>query len=275
MITPGLCTVTFSQKPIEEVLDLTEKAGLHAIECFGGAHVKPGDTNKARQVRALCSKKGIKIPSYGSYYRAGVGGKDGESFESVLDTALELGCDNIRIWAGDRDTDQADEAYLSRAVEDTLRIAELSNKHGMCISFEYHKGSLTDTNENAQKFAKQVERENIKFYWQPPNGKSYDYCMEGLQGLGDRLGHVHIFHWTVGSPDENRLEAGREPVWPDDYYRHLLHEGKERWMGYLEYINGLADLRYCLLEFVKDDSAESFLQDASTLREMINSLNRE
>ncbi len=272
MLKAGLCTVTFSKKPIEEVLDLTEKAGLGAIECFGGCHAGPGDIEKARMVKAACAEKGIDIPSYGSYYRTGVGGKDGETFESVLETAVELGCGNIRVWAGDRNFGEADSGFLSKAAEDTLRIADMAKRHDMTVSFEFHKGSLTDTNENALKFAEMVDRANVKFYWQPPNGESYNYCMEGLEMLGERLGNVHVFHWTVGSPNENKVDPGNPPKWPDDFYRHNLEQGRGLWYDYLKYVNGLEGSRYCFLEFVKDDSAENFIKDAATLTDIINSL---
>ena len=272
MLKPGLCTVTFKNRAIEDVILLTAKAGLDAIECGALSHVETGDLKKAREVKIFCADNGIDIPSYGSYYRTGVSKKKGEVFESVLETAKELGCENIRVWAGDRDFGDADSEFVSEAVEDSLRIAELAKQYHVTISFEFHKESLTDTNVNAIKFANMVKHENIRFYWQPPNGCSYNYCMEGLKALHERLGHIHVFHWTVGSPFENIVNSDRPPIWPDDYYRHNLEDGKQVWIDYLDYADNVDGLRYCFLEFVKDDSGENLIKDALTLTNIINSL---
>ena len=274
MLIPGLCTVTFKNEAIEKVVTWAEKAGLSAIECAAVSHVEPGDFKKAENIKSLCESNGIEIPSYGSYYKVGVSNKQGQSFELNLETALRLGCENIRVWAGDRDFGEASNDFIKDAVKDTFRIAEMADKKQLTISFEFHKGSLTDTNKNALRFAELVNRKNVKFYWQPPNGMCYEYCMDGLVGLNEKLGNLHVFHWTVGSPYENKINSEKPLAWPDDYYRHKLSEGKEVWKKYLNYANRLEGKRFCFLEFVKDDSFENLIQDAQTLKDLINSVNK-
>ena len=273
MLKAGLCTITFKETSIEDVVLLAAKAGLRAVECAGANHVEPGDMEKAKGVINLCLDNGIDIPSYGSYYRVGISEKQGMTFESVLETAKILGCDNIRVWAADKDFGDADSGFILEVVKDSLRIADMAAKENITVSFEYHKGSFTDSNENMIKFAGMVKHENLKFYWQPPNGCSFSYCMEGLKALGDRLSNIHVFHWTVGSPCENIIEPGKDPVYPDDYYRHNLAEGTDRWAEYLHYTNNLSGDRYCFLEFVKDDSPENLIKDATALINMIDLLN--
>jgi len=93
----GMTSVTFRNKSIEEVIEITKQSPLIAIEWGGDAHVP--DVNAAKRAAQLTKNAGLKIASYGSYYRVG---KDSiQRFDEVLDVAKMLGAPIVRIWCGD------------------------------------------------------------------------------------------------------------------------------------------------------------------------------
>jgi hypothetical protein len=73
--------------------------------------------------------------------------------------------------------------------------------------------------------------------------------MARLRDILPLVRQVHVFHW-----------------WPTAGDRHPLKEGEDRWRQYLEIIRTGRKPMSCLLEFVRGDSPEQFLQDAATLR---------
>ncbi len=266
-IKTGMCSVTLAKCSAEEVLSIAFRAGLDAIEWGGNGHVPHGDVECARRVRGLTEKAGLEVSSYGSYYRVGVSEAAGLSFKSVLDTAAALGAPTIRVWAGDRNTCDAEAAYIQTVIDDTRRIADLAAEQGISITFEFHGGSLTDRNETAAQFAARVPHPNVYFSWQPPHGYSLDHCLEGLRGLLPRLSTVHVYHWTIGSYGKNAFNETVRPLkWPEDFFRHPLGEGAERWKAYFEVVRAGGREHFALLEFVKDDSPEQVIADAKSLQ---------
>jgi len=66
-LVPALCSVTFRALAPEEIVALAAEADLVAIEWGGDVHVLPGDLDRARAVRALTERHGLRVSSYGSY----------------------------------------------------------------------------------------------------------------------------------------------------------------------------------------------------------------
>ncbi|MBN2307644.1 MAG: sugar phosphate isomerase/epimerase, partial [Candidatus Hydrogenedentes bacterium] len=92
--------MTFRRLSPLEIVKLMVQAEVSVVEWGGDVHVPHGDTNKAREVLAMCRNEGIRPVSYGSYYRVGCRGGDNPSFNQVLDTAAALEVQTIRVWAG-------------------------------------------------------------------------------------------------------------------------------------------------------------------------------
>src|SRR5690554_3364232 len=104
MITLGLVSISFRQLTPQQIVELVKKSGLKGIEWGGDKHVPHGDVDIATKVRRLTEQAGLEVAAYGSYYRAGVSEKDGLSFDKVLDCAVILGTKKIRVWAGNKDS---------------------------------------------------------------------------------------------------------------------------------------------------------------------------
>jgi len=89
----------------------------------------------------------------------------------------------IRVWAGTKGTDVADQTYFHKVVDDSTRIADQAAQAGIAIAYEFHGNSLTDTNRGACYLLEQVDHENVGIYWQPPRDSTLQYNQNGIQGL--------------------------------------------------------------------------------------------
>ncbi len=262
---PGLVSITFRGMTPARIVDLVARAGLEGIEWGGDVHVPHGDLATAKEVRKLTREAGLAVAAYGSYYHSAESEDEGLSFAKVLDTATDLGAPTVRVWAGGRGSAEADEAYRSRVAGDLRRVGQLAGDAGVIVACEYHGGTLTDTNESAQALMREVAHPNVRLYWQPTVGKGVDYCRDGLAASLPHLANLHVFHW--------RLSEGGHDQRP-------LAEGEGEWLEYLRLASsapvrsqtGGADERWALLEFVRGESPEQFLEDAATLRRWLVSV---
>lgn len=256
MIKPDLVSVTFRQLSIAEVAQLAYRASLAAIEWGGDVHVPHGDIEKAREARKLTVERGLAVSSYGSYYRLGESERKGLSFDAVLDTALELETEMIRVWAGSRGSSEYTAGERAEAADDARRICELAEVAGVTIALEYHGRTLTDTLSSALQFLREVDHRNLKTYWQPRTGAAMEQNVAELKAVLPWLANVHVFQWTRG--DDGKT------------IRHALAEGRDEWKEYLKALPADDQQRYALLEFVKDDRPEQLFEDADCLSEMLD-----
>ena len=251
MLLPGLVSVTFRKLRPDEIVDLVVRAGLIGIEWGGDVHVPHGVIPVAKEVSSRTREAGLQTAAYGSYYRCGVSPEEGLAFETVLDTAIALNAPTIRVWAGNRGAAETDDAQAHRVVKDAQRIADQALAANITISFEYHGGTLTDDPESALRFYEMAAHPNIRAYWQPSIHEAHDARIDGLRRLLPSLTNLHVFQWLA-----DRAGIQRQP----------LETGAAQWREYLS-LSGSADGdRFALIEFVRDNSLEQFLQDAETLK---------
>jgi hypothetical protein len=250
MLRGGLVSITFRSLTAEEIIKLVLKSNLECIEWGGDIHVPHGDIKQAKNVRRMTCDSGLRVASYGSYYRVGESENKGLTFKKVLETARELGAPIIRVWAGGQGSLDADGSYWEKIIDDSLRIAEMSSSAGIKIAYEYHANTLSDTNKSARSLLEKTNSSEIGIYWQPPVGKDIDYCSEGLKDILFKLLIVHIFHWSLGN-------AG--------LIRQPLSNGYDCWFQYMNIIKTKIQDIDLLIEFVKQDSPEQFLEDSLAL----------
>jgi len=256
MIRPGLCSITFRDRSVRDVIALAVEAQLEGIEWGGDIHVPPGNPALAREVGKMTRDAGLVVSSYGSYYRAGVDSREGHSFAQVLDSAVALGAPVIRIWAGQKNEAEATPEEIQAVVEDTRRAADLARAAGVTLACEFHEGTLTERSETALRLVEKVP--GVALYWQPPNGATSEAALSSLQEILPHLGNLHVFHWLVEPASGPRRLSLRS-----------LEEGAARWQLYLQAAAARAGDRWALLEFVKDHDPAQFLRDAKTLRRLL------
>jgi sugar phosphate isomerase/epimerase len=251
MLHSGLCSITFRQRSPEEIIALCQKAGIEGIEWGGDVHVPPGDVETAQSIREMTEAAGLTVCSYGAYFRC-----DSEegNIGDVIDVAAALGAPVIRLWAGREGSADASEGYRSEVCEHLRRAVVAAREMGMTIALEYHGKTLTDTRESAHRLLEEVGYPELKLYWQPRTAHGDRTSnLEELRAALPKLAHVHAFHWGMGGFKD----------------RYPLAAGRDDWAAYLEPLKQLDDDRFVILEFVKDDSSEQFLEDAATLKALI------
>lgn len=253
MITPGLLSVTFRKLNPSEIIKLASESGMRVMEWGGDVHVPPGDAANAREVRRITEEAGLTTAAYGSYYR--LLADAGPDFAAVLDTAAALGAPSIRIWAGNKGTFESDDAHFQAVVAESLRLAELAEATGVVLAFEFHGGTVNDTREASKRFFETANHPALATYWQPPLQVPESDAISGLADLLPYVRDVHVFHWTV---EEN---VG--------LIRHPLSEGTAFWSKAFDILRGTGRDHAVMLEFVRDDSPETFRQDARALLALI------
>jgi 3-dehydroshikimate dehydratase len=255
MIYPGLCTLTLGHLQPSEVIRVCNEAKLTHVEWWGKDHVPVGDVTTAKAVGQLTRDAGLAISTYGSYYRVGASEPQGLTFDDVLRTTIALGAPAVRVWAGNQGSDVCIVEKREAAVAETLRIADLCADAGITLVFEYHRGTLTDSNDSAVALAKDVQHPAVRFGWQARTGVSNAENMEGLQAILPWLGTLHVFNWTADATGK--------------FVRHPLAETMDEWRGYVDLVNGTGRDHVALLEFVKDNTVEQFKEDAQALKELV------
>lgn len=246
MLIPGLVSVTFRQKTRAEIAQLMQKAALPAIEWGGDVHI-PADKydsdefeDALTEAAYLCSSGKIYTASFGSYYRC--------DRHDEVNSAITLSLDapNIRVWAGNKNSEDASDNDRRNTVSFIRELCEELAPHGVTVSTEFHGGTLTNEYHSALRLIEEVGCENFRTYWQPNQFRDEEYNVAALKSVLPYLSSVHVFTW-------------------DAHARYPLADGEKKWRNYIDIIESFGGDHHMLMEFVKDDSEEQFLRDAEVL----------
>jgi 3-dehydroshikimate dehydratase len=240
-LTTGICSVTLRSHSIDGVVAIAVRSGLDGIEWGADVHVR--DARTAEQAREATAAAGLAVLSLGSYYRVGCFG----DFDAVTRLANALGAPRIRVWAGERASADADRADWAAVIGDARRISGLAASHGLEVAFEFHGGTLTDSDETTLELLDAVDMANVRTYWQPAVGLSDRDAIASLHRVVSRVSAVHCFSWW---PLHERLPlAGRRQLWQD--VAGILRDRGEP-----------VDI---MLEFVADDLPDNVVRDSAFL----------
>lgn len=244
---PGVVSATFRELPAREVIRLAAQSGLRAVEWSENAHVFPDNREGARALREETEAAGLTVACYGSYYRLGEYDDPEAVFRRSLVSAVALGAPLMRIWAGVKPSREADEPYRARLAGEARMIADMAAEKDITVVTEWHKNTLTDTNESGMALLEAVNRPNFKTLWQPTVALSPAQRVEGIRLLGDRLTNMHVYSWPDGR---------RGPL------------NAAEWKLYLD-AAACGGTHCALLEFVRDNTPEQFAEDAARLIDLI------
>ncbi|MCA4131882.1 sugar phosphate isomerase/epimerase [Arthrobacter sp. M4] len=243
-ITLGLCSVTFRQRNVYEVLAAAVRAGLDGVEWGGDVHCP--DAPAAAHVRTATASVGLRTLSLGSYF-----GAESEDFLPVLETAVALGAPRIRVWAGSRGSESTEPAARARLSRRLRKAADEAADAGVAVALEYHGNTLTDTLDSTLALLEEVGRENVGVYWQPNVDQPDDDALQHLRALLPWLRGVHCFSW-----------------WPFDT-RLPLAERERLWRGAMDVLQEAGRPVDVMFEFVPDDRPEALERDAAWLRSVL------
>ena len=247
----GLTSVTFRSLDVPRISALAEKASLSVIEWGGDIHCPVNDIEKALAAKTITEDNCLLVSSYGSYFRLSV--SENSEFEDICVIADTLGTNTVRIWAYNKDCADVTKEEYEKCISDARIISDIAKKHGITVCFEYHRGTLTRNAEYAKKLIEDIDRENVRLYWQPnPEISHSENCRE-LKTVLPYVVNIHCFAWTW----ENNKNV-----------RHPLSYAKEEWKNYLDIAKD-GNVKNILLEFVKDETTDQLIEDASVLNKII------
>ncbi len=251
MLKTGLCSVSFKQKSVTEVISLTKQAKLDAIEWIGNTHVPAGDIKNAHNVGQMTRNAGLELSSYGSLFYLG----ENDDIVPHLETAAALGTNSMRIWAGKIPSREYSEKMRETVVLESIKICEIAKKYNIALSTECHSSSLTDCFESHLLFLQEVNSPNFKTYWQELFSFSEEEQLSWLSKIHNsgKLTNIHIYQYEI--TDSARI---RQP----------LSFGFTKWLKRFEFFKSDDILHYAMLEFVGDYTTKSLFDDAKTLREL-------
>lgn len=243
----SLTSVTFRKKTVEEIVDLVAQAGIDAIEWGGDVHVPPTDPAAAQKALALCQEKGIAISAYGSYYRC----TEEEDFAAVVDTALALKTNVIRVWAGKLGSAVCPADVREQLNKVLAKAVAMAAEKGCIVATEYHPNTLTDDLDSALQLLEDVP--GLYTYWQPATSIAREpgYDSYALEKLGKKVINVHVFHRN----DKNQKVP--------------LSDAFDKWVDHIRDLDKFCAVGYGAIEFVMNDCSEQFLEDAETFKKIL------
>ena len=247
----GLTSITFRGLSVEEIVRLASEAGLSGIEWGSDVHVPPGHVQAAENAAALTAAHGLKVTSYGSYLKVGEQPETEKVMDQLLLSAAALKAPVIRLWAGTKAPENTTAAERKQIEYELNRLVGQADKKGVRLATEYHRGTLTQNAESAAALMEAVP--GLYTYWQPNPDVSEQTNRDELAHMLPWLLNVHVFQWTA---------PGNQ--------RHPLAEGTAIWTEYIRKASAEKSRdHHFLLEFVKDDSREQCLADASVLNRIV------
>ena len=249
----GLTSVTFRDKDYETILDYCVKSGISCIEWGSDVHVPENDLEKAEKVRRASAEAGIRICSYGSYYKIGENENGVDAFLPYLEAAVALGAPIIRLWAGKVGSQAATQEYYERAVKETRLLCDLAAEWGITLATEFHINTLTDNADSAIRFYRDVNRENFGLYYQYSVLYSFEDNIVTLEKMLPYVRMIHVFYNEVR------------------FVRMSLEEGRgiEFWTRIINLLREHSVRIDLLFEFLKDSSPEGLQREAEIMRKLL------
>lgn len=240
----GLVSISFRNIDVEAIIKYAKDAGLSCIEWGSDVHAPNDDVKKLDKIVELQNRYGIKCCSYGTYFR--LGKNDITQLQSYIDAAKALGTDILRLWCGDKNSEDYTSEEKTALFEECKAAADIAKKNGVVLCMECHNNTYTNTKEAAFELMHAVNSEHFRMYWQPNQFRSEAENTEYAKLISPYTENIHVFNWK-----------GDE--------KFPLCEAKEVWRKYLTCFKSNKTL---LLEFMPDGKIESLKKEAATLKEI-------
>lgn len=184
----GFTSTSFRQiKSLEKIVDIARDSGVDCIEWGGDVHVK--DVADAAKAKKRCDDAGIKISSYGSYYR--VGSKKVSEWEKVCKIANTMGAESVRVWLGKADSEKTDDATYRNLVEDAKAICSVAKEYGLIVCPECHDNTYNNNTDAFLKIQKDIGCNNFRTYFQS-RYKRKEYDLDRIERTLPFIESVHI-----------------------------------------------------------------------------------
>ena len=244
----GLVSISFRGHTPEQILSAMKEAGLSYIEWGSDVHAPKDDIKKLNDIAKLQNEYGISCSSYGTYFR--LGETPIEELEGYIKAARILGTDILRLWCGNKDSQEYSASERNRLFNECKKAAETAKKNGVKLCMECHNGTFTNTKDSALELMKTVNSDSFRMYWQPNQYRTEEENLRYAEALADCTEHIHVFNWCGDK-------------------RFPLKDGIDVWRKYIKIFGREKTL---LLEFMPDDNIRSLPNEAEALRKITEGL---
>lgn len=254
----GLCTIAFSELPLEEVLDIASEHGFDGVEIWGKEGHLPLDSadEYVKEIRGMANAKGLEIAAFGSYVRP-----LSDDFEEQVEKALRitqgLGSTLMRVWSGggpSRNISANDKRLITMRLKSLCSWAKL---YKITIATEMHGNNLTDNADSILELIEEVAYPGLKTYYQPMFHDDAGDFYDAAQKIGRYVVNVHA--QNASKLKDGKIQSCGIADGMVDYKRIVEILREFDYDGYLE------------VEFVHgEDKLAALKKDRDFLAEIIN-----
>ncbi len=241
----GFTSTTFRQLNPSKIIALAKVSGAECIEWGGDIHVT--NVSDAIKIKKQCDAEGIKISSYGSYYR--VGKNEHDKWLNICEIASALGAKTIRVWLGTKGSKRTSNSEYANILADAREIADKAEQFSLIVAPECHANTYNDSMKSSLKFLKEVQRENVRTYFQ----SRYQDMKEDVLRLRATLPYVENVHLSFSEVSRMCFFMKKDTTCIPKIMTELIK----------------ADFGGCiLLEYVFLARSKNFLKDMRLLRKL-------
>lgn len=241
----GLVSISFRAHSPEEILLAMKQAQLTCIEWGSDVHAPCTDAERLKKLFGLQQQHGITCCAYGTYFRLGV--TPMEELPGYIRAAKVLGTDLLRLWCGDRNSEDYTREEKEALFSACREAADLAKAENVTLCLECHNNTFTNRAQAALEVMQAVDCPHFRMYWQPNQHRTEEENLAYATLLSAYTRHLHVFNWK-----------GKE--------RFPLSGALPLWQKYLACFPGDRTL---LLEFMPDNDLTTLPREAAALRELI------
>lgn len=202
----GISTIALRKYDVLQAIDLAADAGFAGVEIWGRAPHTPDDfdADHTLKIRDRLRAKKLGVSMVGSYVNPSSPDYVQRAADS-LKIARILGARIIRVWAGNREPQDADEqlwAHVAKLFHDYALQAE---DQGVTLAMEMHGGTLCLTPEGSLRVIEESRAPNLKLNFQVSDARNPD--LERVIGMvGDYVVNVHAQNHRPSRVEPEKME---------------------------------------------------------------------
>lgn len=240
----GLASIAFRHLTVEQIIAVAKNAGLSWIEWGSDVHAPKDDPENLDRVAKLTREAGLKISSYGTYFKISM--NEPEEILDYIAAAKRLGTNILRIWC----YTSADPDEKERRYDVCRKLAKIAEDNGVVLCAECHSGNMTDNAQSSLELMQIVNSSAFKMYWQTNENFNAEENLAFVKAVEPYVVHVHVFNW------HGRIKLP-------------LAESENDWKQYTKVLGGE---RIYLLEHMPNHDESLLPADADTLRRIFYTL---
>lgn len=252
----GLATIALRNYDVFTALDMASQAGFAGVEIWGKPpHVPEGvDEDHLRRVRDRARSNGLAIPIFGSYVNPSWPEFEEKSADAIR-IAQRLGARIIRVWAGNKNPGDADEALWGHVATSLRAFALRAEYEGLTLAIEMHADTVCLTPEGAARLLEMVNAPNLKLNYQVADFAEPN-VEHDLALIGNKVVMVHAQNFKPSCCEPGTMKRTLVQCGNVDYDKVLSLLAGHGFDGYVEveFLKGENESEVALLESLKKDA---------------------